>query len=104
MSSTASARCDRDRVPRPEDVLALVRIPDAGPVAGLGLLDSAAGQLRSQAFGDDACPTLRLKAAAPLHWLARSHSLVEGNELVMDVAAGAAHVEEIADRLRVTAR
>jgi death-on-curing protein len=114
-----------------EDLLALVRILGTGPVADVGLLDSAAGRPRAQAFGEDAYPTLRLKAAALLHSLARNHALVDGNkrlawlatvvfldlnghapdldddaafELVMDVAAGAAQVEEIADRLRVTAR
>jgi death on curing protein len=113
-----------------EDLLALVRILKAGPVRDLGLLDSAAGRPRSSAFGEEAYSTLSLKAAALLHSLARNHALVDGNkrlawlatvvfldlnghapdldddaafELVMDVAAGAADVEEIADRLRVTA-
>ena len=72
-----------------------------------------------------------LKAAALLHSLARNHPLVDGNErlgwlanvvfldlngaqpnlsddaafeLVMDVTAGAADVEEIAKRLRVAPR
>jgi death-on-curing protein len=113
-----------------EDLLALVRILKAGPVRDLGLLDSAAGRPRSSAFGEEAYPTLSLKAAALLHSLARNHALVDGNkrlawlatvvfldlnghapdldddaafELVMDVAAGAADVDQIADRLRVTA-
>jgi death on curing protein len=113
-----------------EDLLALVRILKAGPVRDLGLLDSAAGRPRSSAFGEEAYSTLSLKAAALLHSLARNHALVDGNkrlawlatvvfldlnghapdldddaafELVMDVAAGAADVDQIADRLRVTA-
>ncbi len=113
-----------------EDLLALVRVLGTGPVADLGLLDSAAARPRSQAFGSEAYPTLRLKAAALLHSLARNHALVDGNKrlawlaavvfsdlnghvpdldddaafgLVMDVAAGAAQVAEIAERLRVTA-
>ena len=113
-----------------EDLLALVRILGAGPVGDLGLLDSAVGRPRSSAFGEEAYPTLPLKAAALLHSLARNHALVDGNKrlawlatvvfldlnghgpeldddaafgLVMDTAAGAADVEEIAERLRVTA-
>jgi death on curing protein len=114
-----------------EDLLALVRILGAGPVGDLGLLDSAAGRPQSSAFGEAAYPTLALKAAALLHSLARNHALVDGNkrlawlatvvfldlnghtpdvdddaafELVMDVAAGAADVEEIAERLRAMPR
>jgi death-on-curing protein len=114
-----------------EDLLALVRILGAGPVGDLGLLDSAAGRPRSSAFGEEAYLTLPLKAAALLHSLARNHALTDGNKrlawlatvvfldlnghapdldddaafgLVMDVAAGAAAVDEIADRLRVVAR
>ncbi len=113
-----------------EDLLALVRVLGAGPVRDLGLLDSAAGRPQSSAFGEEAYPTLPLKAAALLHSLARNHTLVDGNKrlawlatvvfldingaapdvdddsaftLVMDVAAGAADVGEIAERLRVTA-
>lgn len=94
----------------------------------VGLLDAAAARSRSSAFGEDAYPTLPLKAAALLHSLARNHALVDGNKriawlaavvfldlngaapdltndaafaLVMDVAAGVADVQEIADRLRV---
>ncbi|TFV74384.1 alcohol dehydrogenase [Blastococcus sp. CT_GayMR19] len=111
-----------------EDLLGLVRALDTGPVRDVGLLDSAAGRPRAGAFGEDAYPTLALKAAALLHSLARNHSLVDGNkrlswlatvvfldlnghapgigdddafQLVMDVAAGAADVEEIADRLSI---
>ncbi len=114
-----------------EDLLALVRTLATGPVADVGLLDSAAGRPRAQAFGEDAYPTLQLKAAALLHSLAKNHALVDGNKrlawlaavvfldlnghepdldddaafaLVMDVAAGAVQVEEIAQRLRVIAR
>ena len=112
-----------------EDLLALVRVLGAGPVRDVGLLDSAAARPRSTALGSDAYPTLALKAAALLHSVARNHALVDGNKrlawlaavvfldlngaataldddgafgLVMDVAAGAADVAEIAERLRVT--
>jgi death on curing protein len=114
-----------------EDLLALVRVLQAGPVRDLGLLDSAAGRPRSSALGEEAYPTLSQKAAALLHSLARNHALVDGNKrlawlaavvfldlngratdldddaafrLVMDVAAGDAEVEEIAGRLQVVAR
>ena len=100
----------------------------AGPVRDVGLLDSAASRPRSSAFGEDAYPTVALKAAALLHSLARNHALVDGNkrlawlattvfldlnshrpelsddtafDLVMAVAQGAADVEEIAERLQV---
>jgi death on curing protein len=114
-----------------DDLLGLVRALRTGPVRDVGLLDSAAARPRSHVFGQEAYPTLPLKAAALLHSLARNHPLVDGNkrlgwlatvvfldlngwepdleddaafQLVMDVAAGAADVEEIADRLRVVAR
>jgi len=113
-----------------EDLLMLVRALGAGPVRDVGLLDSAAARPRSTAFGQDAYPSIGLKAAALLHSIARNHALADGNKrlawlatslfldlngrrpgltddeaftLVVDVAEGAVGVEEIADRLRVTA-
>ncbi len=113
-----------------EDLLMLVRALGAGPVRDVGLLDSAAARPRSTAFGQDAYPSIGLKAAALAHSIARDHALVDGNKrlawlatsvfldlngrrpeltddeaftLVMDVAEGIVGVEEIADRLRVTA-
>lgn len=113
-----------------EDLLALVRALGAGPVRDVGLVDSAAARPRSTAFGADAYPTVALKAAALLHSVARNHALIDGNKrlawlaavvfldlngcapnirdneafrLVMDVAEGTADVEEIAQRLQVTA-
>jgi death-on-curing protein len=114
-----------------DDLLVLVRALGAGPVRDVGLLDSAIARPRATAFGQDAYPTLPLKAAALLHSLAWNHSLVDGNKrlgwlatvvfldlnahqpdleddaafrLVMDVAAGTSEVEEIAARLRVVPR
>ena len=111
-----------------EDLLAMVRTLEAGPVRDVGLLDSAAARPRSSAFGQEAYPTLALKAAALLHSLARNQALVDGNkrlawlatvvfldlnaqatgvsydeafDLVMDVSMGLLDVEEIATRLRV---
>ncbi|MDK3256587.1 type II toxin-antitoxin system death-on-curing family toxin [Blastococcus capsensis] len=114
-----------------EDLLGLTRALGAGPVRDVGLLDSAAGRPRAQAFGQDAYATLPLKAAALLHSVVRNHALVDGNKrlgwlatvvfldlnglapdldddaaftLVMDVAAGGLDVEAIASRLRVVSR
>jgi death on curing protein len=114
-----------------DDLLALVRALDTGPVRDVGLLDSAAARPRATVFGQPAYPTLPLRAAALLHSLVGNHALVDGNkrlgwlatvvfldlngsepdltddaafELVMDVAAGSAEVPEIADRLRVVQR
>lgn len=111
-----------------EDLLGMVRALDAGPVRDVGLLDSAAARPRSSAFGQEAYPTLALKAAALLHSLARNHALVDGNkrlawlatvvfldlnsqrtrlshdeafDLVMDVSKGVVDVDEIATRLRI---
>ena len=63
-----------------EDLLLLVRILDIGPVRDVGLLDSAAARPRSSAFGEDAYPTLDLKAVALLHSIANNHALVDGNK------------------------
>jgi death-on-curing protein len=112
-----------------EDLLLLVRDLGAGPVRDVGLLDSASARPRSSAFGEDAYPSIALKAAALLHSIARNHALVDGNkrlawratvvfldlnglappltdpeafDLVMDVAKGVVDVEEIAERLGVS--
>ncbi len=114
-----------------EDLLGLVRDLGAGPVLDLGLLDSSAARPRSSAFGEDAYPSLALKAAALLHSLARNHALVDGNkrlawlatvvfldlnscapelttdgafDLVMEVAKGARDVVETAAGLCVATR
>jgi len=63
-----------------DDLLGLVRTLGVGPVRDLGLLDSVAARPRSSAFGEDAYPTITLKAAALLHSLANSHALVDGNK------------------------
>jgi death-on-curing protein len=45
-----------------------------------GLLASALARPRATVFGQDAYPSLDLKAAALLHSLARNHALGDGNE------------------------
>lgn len=64
-----------------DDVL---RIADAAVgaevlVRDVGLLGSAVARPRTTAFGQDAYPTLHVKAAALLHSLACTHPLVDGN-------------------------
>jgi death-on-curing protein len=110
-----------------EDLVRLVELLGVGPVRDVGLLDGAAARARSSAFGQDAYPTLELKAAALLHSLCKSHALVDGNnrlgllatatflrvnglpfrltqdeafDLVMSVAEGAMELPDIAARLR----
>jgi death-on-curing protein len=114
-----------------EDALLMVRRLGIGPVRDIGLLDAALGRPRSTVFGNDAYPTLALKAAALLHSLAKSHPLVDGNKrlawlattvflelnvhgtalddeaafrLVWDVSAGDHLVEDIALGLQVARR
>ena len=111
-----------------EDLLGLVRALGVGPVRDLGLLDSAAARPRSSALGENAYPSLDLKAAALLHSIDQYHALVDGNkrlpwlamvvfldlndhgpdladdaafDLGMDAAQGSVEVEEIAARLRI---
>jgi death on curing protein len=111
-----------------EDLLSMTRALGAGPVRDVGLLDAAVARPRSSAFGEDAYPTLELKAASLLHSIVRNHALVDGNErlaflavvvfldlngaypalsddeafdLVIDAATGAADTEAIAERLVV---
>jgi death-on-curing protein len=112
-----------------DDVLGLVRALRVGPVRDLGLVDSAVARPRSSAFGEDAYPTVTLKAAALLHSLANNHALVDGNkrlawlatvvfldingwatsldddeafDLVWEIAGTSIGVEGIALRLRTT--
>jgi death-on-curing protein len=92
-----------------------------------GLPDAALARPQACAFGEDAFPTLREKAAALLHGLARNHPFLDGNKrtawaatavfylvngllvhadqgdvvaLVVDTAEGQADVPTIAARLK----
>jgi len=109
-----------------EDLLRLTRLLRVGPVRDVGLLEAACARPRARVLGDEAYPTLALKAAALLHSLVRNHALVDGNkrlawlaavifldlnghtvdldddaavELVMAAAEGQLDVEQIAARL-----
>jgi death on curing protein len=109
-----------------EDLVVMTRLLGAGPVRDIGLLDSAVARARSSAFGQDAYPTIELKAAALIHSICSNHALVDGNkrlalvagvsflrlngrrftlsqeeafDLIMGVAEGAADVVDIAASL-----
>lgn len=45
-----------------------------------GLLESALHRSRATVFGDEAYPTIDLKAAVLLHSLARNHALLDGDQ------------------------
>ena len=111
-----------------EDLLRVTRLLRAGPVRDAGLLEAACARPRARVLGDEAYPTLELKAAALLQLLVRNHALVDGNkrlawlatvvfldlnghtvdldddaafELVMAAAQGHIDVEQIAERLAI---
>ena len=63
-----------------EDLVSLTADLSAGPIRDIGLLDSASARPRSSAFGEDAYPSVALKAAALLQSLVKNHALVDGNE------------------------
>ena len=111
-----------------EDLLRLTKLLEAGPVRDVGLLEAACARPRARVLGNDAYPTLELKAAALLHSLVRNHALADGNErlawlaaivlfdlnghavhldddavfeLVMTAAEGHLDVEQIAQRLAI---
>ncbi len=56
------------------------RILPATELRDIGLLESAVARPRTSAFGADAYPSLRTKAAALLHSIAGNHALVDGNK------------------------
>jgi death-on-curing protein len=72
-----------------EDLVSLMSRLEAGPIRDIGLLDSAASRPRATAFGQDAYPTIELKAAALLHSLCMNHALVDGNKRLSLLATGA---------------
>ena len=108
--------------------LAIALLGDPAPIRDIGLLGSAVARPQTTAFGDDAYPDIWTKAAALLQSIVKNHALVDGNkrlgwlatavfleingvkisratnddvyDLVIDVAAGQATVDTIAERLR----
>ena len=63
-----------------EDLLALAADLRVGPIADLGLLDSAAHRPSASVFGRDAYPDINAKAGALLESIVVNHPLVDGNE------------------------
>jgi len=49
-------------------------------VKDAGLLDSALARPQTSVFGEDAYPTLELKAAAMTHSVIKNHPMVDGNK------------------------
>ena len=49
-------------------------------VKDVGLLDSALPRPRTTVFGEDAYPSLPIKAAAMSHSIIKNHALVDGNK------------------------
>lgn len=109
-----------------EDLMALAEDLGVGPVRDLGLLESAVHRPMTSLWGQDAYPSLELKAAALLESVVNNHPLVDGNkrlgwlatlvfldlngvwieapdddayELVIAVASGAAHLNAVAAAL-----
>ncbi|WP_363319700.1 Fic family protein [Nocardioides sp.] len=70
-----------------EDLLALVRDLDVGPVRDLGLLDSSAHRPGAVLYGEEAYPDLDDKAAALLDSLVGNHALIDRNKRLGWLAA-----------------
>ncbi len=85
-SSIGSGRCERDHLDV-EDLLRLTGLLQAGPVSDVGLLEAASARPQARILGDEAYPTLELKAAATLHSLVGNHALVDGNRRLAWLAA-----------------
>ena len=113
-----------------DDVIALARtlLGDPPPIRDVGLLGSAVARPQTTVFGEDAYPTIWLKAGAMLQSIVGNHALVDGNkrlgwlatavfleingtsvagaandavyDLVISVAAESPSVEDIAHRLQ----
>ncbi|SPF67281.1 Fido domain profile [Propionibacterium ruminifibrarum] len=109
-----------------EDLRALTDDLGVGPVRDLGLLESAAHRPTTSLWGQEAYPSLELKAAALMDSVVNTHPLVDGNErlgwlatlvfldvngvwieapdddaydLVIAVASGSAGLSEVAEAL-----
>lgn len=113
-----------------DDVIELARrlLGDPPPIRDVGLVGSAVARPRTMVVGEDAYPTIWLKAAALLQSIVGNHSLIDGNkrlgwlatavfleingasvtsaanddvfDLVMNIASSKSNVAEIADQLQ----
>lgn len=72
-----------------EDLLEAARTAlGADPaVRDIGLLEAAIARTRASVYGDDAYPTLDMKAAALLQSIVSGHPLIDGNKRLGWVAA-----------------
>ena len=114
-----------------DDLIDLARLllGDSPPIRDIGLLASAVARPQTTVAGDDAYPTMWLKAAALLQSVVGNHALVDGNKrlgwlavavfleindvsvaaasnddvyaLVMEVAQAELTLDDIADRLQL---
>lgn len=108
--------------------LAQVLLGDSPPIRDVGLLASAVARPQTTVGGEDAYPTIWLKAAALLQSVVGNHALVDGNKrlgwlsvavfleindtsvaaasnddvytLVIEIAQAGLALDDIADRLR----
>jgi death-on-curing protein len=62
-----------------DDLVFLAKRHQLGQVSDVGALDAACARARSRVFGQDAYPSLELKAAALVHSLCRVPGLTSGN-------------------------
>lgn len=65
---------------RLDDLLAIEAALGSPGVRDVGLLESALARPRASVFGEDAYPTLAMKAAALVHSVVTNHALVDGNK------------------------
>ena len=63
-----------------EDLLHMVAIARLGPVRDAGLLEAALARPATTLMGEDAYPSIEMKAAALLHSLVKNHALADGNK------------------------
>ncbi len=114
-----------------DDLIDLARLllGDSPPIRDIGLLASAVARPQTTVGGEDAYPTMWLKAAALLQSVVGNHALVDGNKrlgwlavavfleindvsvaaasnddvyaLVMEVAQAELTLDDIADRLQL---
>jgi len=63
-----------------EELLHIVNVAGLGPVRDVGLLESAVARPATTLMGQDAYPSLELKAAALMHSIVCNHALFDGNK------------------------
>jgi death-on-curing protein len=74
-----------------EDLLAITDQIIGQRIRDVGLLDSAAYRPQATLFGEDAYPTIHLKAAALADSVCRNHALVDGNKRLAFLAVEACY-------------